>query len=76
MMRALLPGIGLALLALQAATAEDLSVASLLKEGYAVVGVVPSPGLFLQKGAALILCFVAEKPGSATVATQNCKPVN
>jgi hypothetical protein len=81
MKRALLPVIGLALAALQAAApaAQDLNVASLLKEGYAIVGVVPSPagpGIFLQKGAALILCFVAEKPDSPIVATQYCKPVN
>jgi hypothetical protein len=29
----------------------------------------------LQKGNVLLVCFVAEKPGSPTVATQYCKPV-
>jgi hypothetical protein len=41
-------------------------------------GVVTSPagpGVFLQKGNALVVCFVAEKPGSAAVDTQYCKPV-
>ena len=47
-------------------------------DGYTVAGVVTSPagpGVFLQKGNALIVCFVAEKPDSASVDTQYCKPV-
>jgi hypothetical protein len=32
-------------------------------------------GVFLQKNNALVVCFVAEKPGSAAVDTQYCKPV-
>jgi hypothetical protein len=54
------------------------TVQSLMKDGYAVVGVVSSqvgPGIFLHKGDALMLCFVAEKPNSQAVETQYCKPV-
>ena len=55
-----------------------MSVQSLMGEGYTVAGVITSPagpGVFLQKGSALVVCFVAEKPGSAAVDTQYCKPV-
>ena len=55
-----------------------MNVQSLMGDGYTVAGVVTSPagpGVFLQKGNALIVCFVAEKPGSASVDTQYCKPV-
>ncbi len=58
--------------------AEDASVQAYLRDGYTIAGVFPSsagPGLFLQKGATLIVCFVAEKPGSPTLATRYCKPV-
>ena len=58
--------------------AQEVSVSSFLKQGYTVVGAFPSPagpGLFLQKGDALVVCFVAEKPGSPAVVTQYCKPV-
>jgi hypothetical protein len=49
-----------------------------MNEGYTVAGVITSPagpGVFLQKGHALLVCFVVEKPGSPTVTTQYCKPV-
>lgn len=55
-----------------------VTVQSLIKDGYTVVGVIPSsagPGLFLQKGDDLVVCFVAETPSSPTVATRYCKPV-
>jgi len=55
-----------------------MNVQSLMGDGYTVAGVVTSPagpGVFLQKGNALVVCFVAEKPGSASVDTQYCKPV-
>jgi len=61
-----------------AASAETMTAQSLMDEGYTVAGVIPSPagpGVFLQKGHALIVCFVAETPASPTVATQYCKPV-
>ncbi|MBV9290249.1 MAG: hypothetical protein JO288_20945 [Hyphomicrobiales bacterium] len=57
---------------------ENVTVQSLMNEGYTVAGVIPSPagpGVFLQNGHMLLVCFVAEKPGSPTVATQYCKPV-
>ena len=58
---------------------EGVTVESLLKDGYEVKGVFPSnagPGLVLQKGDKLTMCFVAETPKSADVATQYCKPVH
>ena len=62
-----------------AASAQTMTVASLMSEGYTVAGVVSPPaggaGVFLQKGNALVFCFVAEKPGSAALDTQYCKPV-
>ncbi len=59
-------------------SAQLLTVQALMNDGYTVAGVIASavgPGVFLQKGNALLVCFVSEKPGSATVATQYCKPV-
>jgi hypothetical protein len=79
MMRNVVLASGLLLSALSTgAAAQGVSVPALLKDGYAVVGVFPSPagpGLFLQKGDALLVCFVAEKPGSPNIVTQYCKPV-
>ena len=73
-------GMASALLALSsgAALAQEATVASLLKEGFIVTGVVPSaagPGLFLHKSDKLMFCVVAETPKSADVATRYCKPV-
>jgi hypothetical protein len=59
-------------------SAQNMTVQSLLSEGYTVAGVISSPagpGVFLQSGRALLVCFVAEEPGSSTVATRYCKPV-
>ncbi len=59
-------------------SAQTMSVQSLLTDGYTVVGVMPSPagpGVFLLKGSALVVCFVAETPNSPSVATRYCKPV-
>ncbi len=70
--------LGLVGMASSTLAADQPTVDSLLKDGYQIVGTVPSnagPGLFLKKGTALYLCFVAETPSSATVATQYCKPV-
>jgi len=69
-----------ALLGASAAMAADepMSVSTLLKQGYTVVGIVPStagPGIFLQKGDALIACFAAETPNSKEITTKYCKPV-
>jgi len=73
----------LALLVLAAAqttvSAQTMTVQSLLNNGYTVAGIFTSkigwPGVFLQKGNTLVLCFVGEKPDSASVDTQYCKPV-
>jgi hypothetical protein len=70
----------LALAAMQTAvSAQTMNVQSLMSEGYTVAGVTQPPGggagVFLQKGNALVFCFVAETPDSPTVATKYCKPV-
>jgi hypothetical protein len=69
----------LAAMAVNGAKAQEgVTVAGLLKDGYEVKGVFPSnagPGLVLEKGSKVVICFVAEKPKSATVATEYCKPV-
>jgi hypothetical protein len=64
------------------ARAEDFShtmtVSSLLRDGFTVVGVIPSqagPGVFLKKENQLVVCFVSETKTSRSVATQYCKPV-
>ena len=57
---------------------QGVTVQTLLTEGYEVKGVMPSnagPGILLQKGDQLVMCFVAETPQSAELATQYCKPV-
>ena len=61
-----------------AVSAQTMNVPSLMGDGYRGAGVVTSPagpGVFLQKDNALIVCFVAEKPGSPSVDTQYCQPV-
>ena len=73
----------LAVLALNAAqtavSAQTMNVKSLMGDGYTIAGVMTSSaggaGVFLQKGNALVFCFVTEKPGSAALDTQYCKPV-
>jgi hypothetical protein len=56
-----------------------MNVRSLMGDGYTVAGITQPPGggagVFLQKGKALVFCFVAETPDSPTVATKYCKPV-
>ena len=55
------------------------TVESLLKHGYEVMGVFPrnaGPGLLLENGDKLTMCFVAETPKSAEIVTQYCKPVH
>jgi hypothetical protein len=54
------------------------TVESLLKDGFSVVGAIPSqvgPGLFLQNKDQMFLCFVSETQDSANVTTRYCKPV-
>jgi hypothetical protein len=67
------------ILATAVATAQDgVTVQALLSEGYEIKGVMPSsagPGILLQKGDQLVMCFVAETPQSAELTTQYCKPV-
>ena len=79
-MRSVAVGMMLAALSVSYAQAQEgVTVESLLKDGYEVKGVFPSnarPGLVLQKGDKLTMCFVAETPKSADVATQYCKPVH
>ena len=62
-----------------AVSAQATTVQSLMDNGYTVAGVTQLPsggaGVFLQKGNALVFCFVTEKPGSAALDTQYCKPV-
>ena len=69
----------LSAIAAGAASAQDgVTVQALLTEGYEIKGVIPSnagPGLLLQKGDQLVMCFVAETPQSADISTQYCKPV-
>lgn len=72
--------IALLILAPIAAIAADKpTVASLVKDGYEIKGVMPSnagPGILLQKGEDVVMCFVAETPSSSDIATQYCKPVH
>ncbi len=59
--------------------AETTTVDTLLADGYTVVAAVTSqigPGVFLQKGKSLELCFVSETPNSPGLTTQYCKPVH
>jgi hypothetical protein len=61
-----------------ASAQEGVTVQALLTEGYEIKGVIPSnagPGLLLQKGDQLVMCFVAETPQSTEISTQYCKPV-
>lgn len=73
--------IGLAIVAVgaPALAADATTVQSLLGEGYEVVGVIPSqigPGLFLQLGESLYVCFVSESPNSPDLQTHYCKSVH
>ena len=71
----------LAALAMPGAAAwaqQGVTVDALLKDGYEVTAAFPSnagPGLVLQKGGSVVMCFVAEAPKSAAIITQYCKPV-
>jgi hypothetical protein len=68
-----------ALLATPALAQEGVTVSSLLAQGYEIKGVMPSnagPGILLQKGADLVMCFVAETAQSTDIATEYCKPVH
>ena len=62
-----------------AVSAQTMNVQSLMDDGYTVAAVTTSQsggaGVFLQKGSALVYCYVIETPTSPTLATQYCKPV-
>jgi len=65
--------------AVAAYAADKPTVAGLVKDGYEIKGVMPSnagPGVLLQKGEDVVMCFVAETPDSPDIATQYCKPVH
>jgi hypothetical protein len=79
MSRALALGLVLASLG-GAAVGQQVSVQSLLSQGFTVVGTAPSVsgggvGVFLQNKDKLFYCLVAETSASTTVATRYCKPV-
>jgi hypothetical protein len=69
----------LVLAAARPAMADTMTVQSLMNDGYTIADIFTSkvgwPGIFLQKGNTLFVCFVGEKPGSASVDTEYCKPV-
>ena len=71
--------VAIAMLACGVAHADDpITVASLLKQGFDVVGVVQTPagaGVYMRKADKLIACFAAETPTSTMIATRYCKPV-
>ncbi|HMK78535.1 MAG TPA: hypothetical protein VK438_02750 [Xanthobacteraceae bacterium] len=61
------------------ALAQQVTVTSLMKDGFTLVSTIPSPagpGLFLVKGERMFFCVVAETPTSIDVATRYCKPVH
>ena len=82
-MKRLAVGVLFAALSVSYAHAQQgVTVASLLKDGYEVKAASASnpgsnagPGIVLQKGGSVIMCFVAETPKSASIVTQYCKPV-
>jgi len=80
MRRSIAPLAVLVLAATQTAVpAQTMNVQALMADGYTIAGISSPPaggvGIFLQKGKALVFCFVTEKPGSVALDTQYCKPV-
>jgi hypothetical protein len=76
--RGLITALGLTLAATSVLAADAPTVKSLLADGYTVVSAVASPigpGVFMEKGASVYMCFIAETPNSPTVKTNYCKPV-
>jgi hypothetical protein len=59
--------------------ADEITVSTLLRDGFDIVAAVPTsigaPGLFLRKADKLYACFVSETPTSPTLSTRYCKPV-
>ncbi len=71
-------GVLLASIAAGAQAQGTVTVTSLLAEGYTVVSTFMSrigPGIFLQNGAKLFVCFVEEKRDTTDLKTVYCKPV-
>ena len=65
-------------LAAGAASAAEMTVKSLIGDGFTVVSSVMTavgPGLFLQKADRLYLCFVTERRDTPVITTNYCKPV-
>ena len=58
---------------------EAVTVQSLIKQGFAIVGTFAGrtggAGIFLQNKEQVYMCFVAETPTSRAVTTGYCKPV-
>jgi hypothetical protein len=79
MIRALTAATLAALLGGTALAQQDVTVQSLLAQGYAIVGTtVPAGGgggLYLQQKEKLYFCLVSETPNSPAVTTRYCKPV-
>ena len=79
-MKRILLGVTIGLALAGAAIAQQgVTVSLLISQGYEIKGVIPSnagPGILLQKGTDLVMCFVAETPSSDDIATQYCKPVH
>ena len=62
----------------RSAGAEEVTVKALTAEGFTVVSSFMTqigPGLFLQKGEKLYLCFVTERRETQIITTNYCKPV-
>lgn len=62
-----------------ASAAEKITVQSLVSDGYIVASAWMSPigpALVLQKADKVFLCFATEKPDSAEIVTNYCKPVH
>lgn len=79
-MRTIASAAALALVAAQtAASAQTMTVQSLMNDGYTIAGIATSAiggaTIYLQKGNALMFCYATETPSSPTLATQYCKPV-
>ena len=71
-------GLALAAAAALPAAAQEVTVKSLTAQGFTVVSSFMTqigPGLFLQNGERLYLCFVTERRETQTITTNYCKPV-
>ena len=71
-------GVALTAAAALSAGAEEVTVKSLTAQGFTVVSSFMTqigPGLFLQNGEKLYLCFVTERRETQTITTNYCKPV-